>query len=170
MFFSSFKKIGRFISKGMSNIYLQLIIEKIWGSQNIDFLNLKFVSRSIFGKSKARRYHWIFKTSYCCCNLKIRGLKAKLCVVFLLFEFWKELWRFKIKESVHFVEQKKNLSKTKRNQKWKNLHTVLERTTLLFSSYKSQIKSKTDELELSYFVSFIWSKRNFLTFAFYLNV
>ena len=31
----------------------------------------------------------------------------------------------------------------------KNLHTVLERTTLLFSSYKSQIKSKTDELELA---------------------
>ena len=29
----------------------------------------------------------------------------KLCVSFVLFLFWKELWRFKVKESTHFVEK-----------------------------------------------------------------
>ena len=49
----------------------------------------------------------VFKTSWC--NLKIRGLETKMCVDFLLFSIWKKLWRFKVKESMHFVEQKYNL-------------------------------------------------------------
>ena len=30
---------------------------------------------------------------------------AKLCVAFLLLLFWKELWFFKVKESMLFVEE-----------------------------------------------------------------
>ena len=30
----------------------------------------------------------------------MRGLGAKLCVAFLVFEFWKELWRFKVNDDV----------------------------------------------------------------------
>ena len=31
------KKINRLLSKGMSNIYLKITIEKNWPSQNVDF-------------------------------------------------------------------------------------------------------------------------------------
>ena len=48
------------------------------------------------------------------------------------------LWRFKVKESMHFVEQKQTLVKMKRNRKCKIPHTVLERRTLCFSSYKNR--------------------------------
>ena len=51
MFFSSVKEIirlrkelNRLLSKGMSNIYLKVIIEKGLGSQNFDFLSLKNLS------------------------------------------------------------------------------------------------------------------------------
>ena len=49
-----------------------------------------------------------FKT---CCNLKVRSLGAKVCVAFVLFSFWKELWRFKVKESMCFVEKNINFNK-----------------------------------------------------------
>ena len=42
-------------------------------------------------------------------RLKVKRLGAKVCVAFLLFSFWKDLWRFKVKESMHFVEQKYKL-------------------------------------------------------------
>ena len=48
------------------------------------------------------------------------------------------LWRFKVKESMHFVEQKQTLVKMRRNRKCKIPHTVLERRTLCFSSYKNR--------------------------------
>ena len=35
------KEINRLLSKGMSNIYLKATIEKIWASQDFDFLSLK---------------------------------------------------------------------------------------------------------------------------------
>ena len=41
MFFRSVKEINRLISKGMSNIYLKVTIEKNWCSQNFVFLSLK---------------------------------------------------------------------------------------------------------------------------------
>ena len=60
------KEISRLLSKGMSNIYLKVTIEKNWRSQN--FFNLKT----------------FFNLKNSCCNLKIRDLGAKLCVAFLL--------------------------------------------------------------------------------------
>ena len=41
MFFSSVKDRNRLISKGMSNIYLEVTIEKNWLSYSFDFLGLK---------------------------------------------------------------------------------------------------------------------------------
>ena len=62
MFFSSFKEINRLIGKGKSNIYLKVIIEKNWRSQNLDFLSLKNLSLGQFlESSNSRRWHWIFK-------------------------------------------------------------------------------------------------------------
>ena len=116
-----------------------------------------------------------FQTS--CCNLKIRGLGAKPCVAFLIFWFWKELWREKVKQSMHIVERKIwTLIKTKRNRKWKILLTILERQTLCFSSYKNRkLKLKLcwvgarERKKWAFFAPFILSDRNFLTFVFYLN-
>ena len=48
MFFSAIKEINRLwkeinslLSKGMSNIYLKITIDKKWHTQNFDFLSLK---------------------------------------------------------------------------------------------------------------------------------
>ena len=70
---SVIKGISSLISKGMSNIYLKVNIEKNWPSQN-----------SII-------YVWT------------RGLGAKLHVAFLIFQFWKDLWRFTLESYMHIV-------------------------------------------------------------------
>ena len=55
MVFSLIKGINRLISKGMSNIYLKVTIEK--NSQNFDFLSLRDLSPGQFsGSSNSRRY------------------------------------------------------------------------------------------------------------------
>ena len=56
--------------KGMPNIYLKVTVKKS-------------VTRSVFGELQLRQISLNFRTS--CCNLKIRGLGAKLSVAFLLF-------------------------------------------------------------------------------------
>ena len=56
------KEINRLLSKGMSNIYLKVTIEKNWRSQNFDFLSLKNLSPGQFlGSPNSQRYHWILK-------------------------------------------------------------------------------------------------------------
>ena len=129
IFLSSIKEMNSLISKRMPNIYLKVAIEKRWRTQNFDFLVLKCSSPSQFsGSSNSLN----FQTS--CCNLKIRGRKAKLCVAFLLFSFWKKLWW---RQRVHAFGWKKKLIKLKQNREWEIPHTLLERWTLCFSSYKN---------------------------------
>ena len=51
------KEIKRLLSKGMSNIYLKVAIEKNWCSQNFDFPSLKNLSPDQFlGSSNSHRY------------------------------------------------------------------------------------------------------------------
>ena len=136
MFFNPIKKINRFLNKGMSNIYLKVTNEKKWRTQNFDCLSLKYSPHSSSGEIQLTKISLNYENF--CCNLKIRRLKSKLYVVFLLFLFWKELWRFKAEGSLCFIEQKyKLLIKTRQNQKWKIPHTVLDRWTLCFNSYKN---------------------------------
>ena len=69
MLFNSVKETNRLreetnslLSKGMSNIYLKVTIQKKWHSQNLDFLNLKNLSwGKFFGSSNSRRYNWILQ-------------------------------------------------------------------------------------------------------------
>ena len=56
MFFSSIKGINRLISKGMSNIYVKVTIEKNWRSQNFDSSPGQFL-----GRSNSGTYNWILK-------------------------------------------------------------------------------------------------------------
>ena len=86
----------------MSNIYLKVTIEKIWRSQNFDFLSLK----NLF---QPTQISLIFKTS--CYNLKIKGLGAKLGV---------ELWHFEVKESLHFLNKNINFNKNETESKMEN--------------------------------------------------
>ena len=77
--------------KGMSNIYLKFTIEKNWRSQNFHFNFQKFISRSVFGKLQLTQILLNFKTSWC--NLKT----VCFCVASLLFWFWEELRRIKVR-------------------------------------------------------------------------
>ena len=89
----------------MSHTYSKVTTdEKKWPSQNFDFLGLNICHQVSFGDLQFTKISLNFTTSYS--NQKNRGLGAKLCVAFLLFSLWKELWRFKVNESMHFVEQK----------------------------------------------------------------
>ena len=157
----------------MSNIYLKVTIEKYWRSQNISQKFKKFVSRSVFGELQLKQISLTFKTSWC--NLKIRGLGAKLCVAFLLFWFWEELWRFKVHAFCWTIIL--TFIKAKGNRKWKIANTVLERQTLCFSSYeKRKLKVKLwwvgarERKKRTFFVPFTLSDWKILTFVIYLNV
>ena len=55
------KEINRSLSKGMSNIYFKVIIEKNWRSQNFDLLSLKLLSSNQFWGAPTHENHWILK-------------------------------------------------------------------------------------------------------------
>ena len=114
MFFSSIKEINRLLdainrllSKGMSNIYSQVTIEKKWRTQNFDFLNLKSSYAVSFWR--VQTHAKITEFSKFLLQFEMRGLGAKLCVAFILFLFWKEIWRSKVKKSMLLIEQKQKL-------------------------------------------------------------
>ena len=65
----------------------------------------KFVSRPVFGELQLTQ---ILNLKTCCCNLKIRGHGVKLCVFSIIFIF-KRIMKFKVKQSMLFVEQKYKL-------------------------------------------------------------
>ena len=78
------KEIHKSLSNGMSNIYLKGTIERKKKTlSKLRFSNFKkFVNRSFFGELQLTQISLDFKNSWC--NLKIRGLGAKLCVTVLL--------------------------------------------------------------------------------------
>ena len=119
---------------------------------------------------------WNFKTI--CYNLKIRRLEAKLCVAFLLTQFWKKLWRFKVKESMQFFEEKYTtyniynikyitLTKTKRNRKLKIPHSFREPSLPPLPIEESPINSKTvmswsfQKKKRTFFVPFFFCSKTF---------
>ena len=81
--FSSIKGINKLISKGMSNIYLKVTFRKMRFSKLWFAKFKKFIFSSVFGELQITETSLNFQIS--CCNLKIRGLGAKLCVAFILF-------------------------------------------------------------------------------------
>ena len=131
----------------MSNSCLKVTLEKKRYSQNFNFPILKNLSPGQFLGSS---------------NSKLRGLRAKLCVVFLSLWIWKELWQFK--ERMHFVGQKLSFNKNETGSKKRKFHTILERQTLCFSSYKNwKLKVKLwwvgalKKRGLSGIVYFVWN-------------
>ena len=112
----------------MSNIYLKVTIQMFFWVWFSGFK--KFTTTLVFEEIQLIQISLNFKTS--CCNLKIRDLGAKLYAAFLLFSFWKELWRSKVKESMYFVEQKINVNKNETESKMENpTHSFREPNLLL---------------------------------------
>ena len=90
MFFNSIKEINRWrteinilFSKGMSNIFLKVSVEKKWQTQNFSIMDLKSLSLGQFLRAQLTQIS--FNLKFFCCNLKIRGLGTKLYVAFLLY-------------------------------------------------------------------------------------
>ena len=83
-------------------------------------------------------------------------------VAFLLFSLWKELWRFKVKESCILLSKNINFNKNKTESKMENpTHSFRETNLVHQLIYKSQTKSKTDKLELTI------EKRTFFIYVVY---
>ena len=113
------KEMNRLISKGTSNIYLNVTIEKKWFTQNLDFKSIKRSSPGQFlGELQLTLISLNSQTS--CCNLKIRDLGAKLCVAFLLFSFWKKLRLFKVKSPWFLFNKNINFNKNETEMKMEN--------------------------------------------------
>ena len=128
-----------------------------------------YISRSVFGELQFTQISFNFKTSCCC--LRIKGLGVKLCVTFLLFSIWKEVWRFKAKKSLtcFLLNKNVNFNKNEIKSKLENLTQSLRETNLelCFSSYMSRkpkikqwwvgaIERKKRVLFAKFF--FFWSK------------
>ena len=108
MFFSSVKEINRLISKGMSNIYLKVTIEKNWRSQNFDFLSLKDLSPGpqFWG---APAHGDIIEFSNFFLQLKNQRFWGKTVGSFSIILILKGIRCFKVNESMHSLEQKYKL-------------------------------------------------------------
>ena len=95
IFFSSIKEItallkeiNRLLSKGMSNIYLKLLLRKRDVLKTyISHVQKVSVQVSFLGAPTHADINEFSNFQLFCCNLKIRGLAAKLFVNFLLFSF-----------------------------------------------------------------------------------
>ena len=122
----------------MSNVYLNC--EKLSFSK-LQFSKFKIlVPRSVFGELQLTQISSNFKTFYC--NLKIRGLGAKLCVAFLLFSFERNYDVQNSKSPYILLNKNINFNKNVTELKMENpTHSFRERRNLCFSSYKN-CKSK----------------------------
>ena len=131
MFFSSFKEINRLIGKAKSNIYLKIIIEENWRSQNLDFLSLKNLSLGQFlESSNSRRCHWIFKLLVT--TQKSEVSKQIRVWLFYYFSFERNYDVLKSKSSCILLNKNINLNQNETESKMKNLiHSFRETSFLL---------------------------------------
>ena len=68
----------------MSNIFLEVTIEKKWRTQNFDFLSLKYSSPGQFlGSSNSHRCNWILKLLVATKNQRSGG--NTVCGFFIIF-------------------------------------------------------------------------------------
>ena len=106
MFYNSIKEINRLkketnrlLSKGMSNIYLIVTIEKRWHTQNCDFKSLKSLPGQFLMTSNSHRHRWIFKPLVA--TEKSRSGSKTMCGFSITFIF---KGHFEFNELMLFVE------------------------------------------------------------------
>ena len=139
MFFNSFKEINRLrkeinrlLSKGMSNI----TIEKMWRTQNFNFKSLNSSSPLQFlGSSNSRKYHWIFKILVA--TEKSEVWKQNRVWLFYYIYFEGNNGVLKSKSPWFLLSKNIKFNKKRWDRKWKIQHSVLERWTMCFRSYKN---------------------------------
>ena len=131
MFFNSVKKINRLLTKGITNIYLKVTIEKNCCSQDFDFISLKNLSPDQFlGSSNSRRYRRILK-------LLVATSKSEIweqnCVwLFYYFNFERNYDVLKSKRSCIFWNKNINFNKNETKSKIENpTHSFRESNFLL---------------------------------------
>ena len=143
MFFSSINKINRLLketngllNKGMSNIYLEITIEKKLHTQNFNFQRLKNSSPGqCFGSSNSCRYHWTLKLLFATCESEA---SEQNCVwLFYYFSFERNCDALNSKSNAFCRTKIQTLIKMRRNRKWEIPRTVLQRRILCFRSYKN---------------------------------
>ena len=100
------------------------------------------MSRSVFGELQLTHISSNFQSSYC--NLRSRVPGAKPYFFFLLFWFWKKLWRFYINSPCILLNKNIDFNKNKKKSKMENLtHIFREKNFVLQLIKEWQIKSKT---------------------------
>ena len=150
----------------MSYIFLKVTIETF---SKLPFSGFKkFVTRSVFWELPLMQISLNFKTS--CCDLKTDVWEQNFVRRFYHFNFERNYDVLKSKSQCTLLNKNINLIKTKRNRKWKIPHTVLERQSLCFSSYKNRKLKVKPCKRVDFWYSLFCSKGIFLRFAFYLNV
>ena len=115
----------------MLSIYLKVTIEKKRNTQNSEFLSLKnsFISvHSVFEELQLMQISLNFQTF--CCNLKIRGLKAKLCGLYC-FYFEKNYDILKSKSPCFLFNKNINFNKNEKESKMGNATHSFRETNLL---------------------------------------
>ena len=118
------KYINRLLSKGMSNIYLKVTIETFSKLRFSGFE--KFVTRSVFRDLQLTQISLHFKT--CRCNLKMRDLGAKLCVV---RNFARNYGVLKLKSPCILLNKNINFNKNKTESKMENPTHSFRETNLV---------------------------------------
>ena len=130
MFLSSIKEMNRLIGKEMSNIYCW---EKLTFSK-LPFSKFKqLVTRSVFRELHFTQISLNVKTS--CCNLKIRGLGAKVCVwLFYYFNFERNYNVLKPNSCI-LLNKNVNFNKKKTELKIRNPTDSCRETNLELSAH-----------------------------------
>ena len=97
-----------------------------------------------------------------------RSVFGELQLIQISLSFETSFWSETVSGFSIMLNKNINFNKTKQNQKWKTLHTVLERQTLRFSSYKNhKLKVKLwwvealERKKRGFFVPFLLSEGNF---------
>ena len=133
-----------------------------------------FVSMRVFGEIHLTQIFWNFKISSC--NLTIKVHEANVCVGFSVIPIERNLWGFKVKESLIYIGQKYKLKQKRDGMENRKFNHIFKETNLVLQLiWESRIKTKT--------VMSSWKKKDyifcniyfvrrkfFLTFVFYLNV
>ena len=123
----------------MPNIYLKVTIEK--NMKKLTFSKIrfsmfnKFVTRSVLGSSNSRRC-WILKLLVA--TKKLEVWEQNCAWLFCYFNFERNYNVLKSKSPCILFNKNKNFNKNESYRKWKIPHTILERRTLRFSSYKNR--------------------------------
>ena len=152
---------------------MKYLLKSYYWGEKLTFAKLRFsrfknfFTRSVFGELQLPHISSNFQTS--CCNLKIRLLGTKLCVVFLYLNFKRKYDVLKSKSSCVLLKKNINFNKNKTKSKMENpTHTVLERRTMCFSSYQNcKLKVKLwwvgarERKRRAFFVPVILSEGNF---------